>query len=288
MLKDFYERWLENPPHEVLSAEVKESFTIKSSDGREVQINYIWDRGDRHQDGSIEVVDYKTWRRMADAEEMRQLLQVRIYALSAAIRYKSDNPPAIWVTLDQMRTGPVSVKFSREDNKATWAYLRDVYDRILASDGTRETVGDGCRYCVRKADCQTLLRAVEAGNIQKLRLDPARAAHRLAELKAARNATDALVSELEEFMGELLEEHEVPELDYGHVKVKMTIRKNRKAEYERINRILAEIGYPPVNSLNDVDVVLDDANIDIDIRANIKSFVTTSVSGKATAFFPKR
>ena len=237
MLKDFFNRWEETPPHIVLSCEVKENFTIKSLDDQhEVIVNYIWDRGDQHEDGSIEVVDYKTWRKIVDAAEMLRLTQVRIYALSAAIKYKEQEPPAIWVTLDQMRTAPVSVKFSKEDNRETWNYLRRVYQRIIDSDGTRETVGEGCRYCVRKAGCETLANAIGTGNIQMLRADPQRAATKLAELRAAKNATDALISELEDFMGELLEEHNVPELQYENgVVVKMTVRRSRKPEMARIS-----------------------------------------------------
>jgi RecB family exonuclease len=290
MLRDWYDRWEEYPPHRVISTELKESFTIKSSTGETVEVTYIWDRGDQHEDGSIEVVDYKTWRKVVDAEQMRQLAQVRIYALSAAIKFKADEPPAVWVTYDQMRTGPVSVKFTKEDNRATWNYLKEVFDRILASDGTREQVGEGCRYCVRKAGCASLHRAMDAGNIQRLRMNPELAATRLAELKAAKNATDALVSELEEFMVELLEEHEVPELTYGQVVVRMTIRKSRKAEMERIARVLGPdimMGYPAGMSLTSLDELLAGDEIDDDTKAEVKRYITTSASGRATASFRK-
>jgi len=291
MLKNFYARWVEAPPHEVVAVEVKESFTIKSSSGRTVEINYIWDRGDRHPNGDIEVVDYKTWRRVVDAEEMRQLAQVRIYALSAAIKFKAEEPPAIWVTYDQMRTAPVSVKFTKEDNRATWNYLKEVYERILASDGTREQVGEGCRYCVRKADCKSLMRAIQAGNIQKLRMDPELAATRLAELKASKNAVDALISELEEFMEELLEEHEVPELAFDSgVVVKMTVRKSRKPEMERIARVVGpEImaRYPSGMSLPDLDTLLAGEELDDDTKVQVRRLITTTVSGRATASFRK-
>jgi RecB family exonuclease len=291
MLKDFHSRWVEAPPHKVVAVEVKESFPIKSSSGEVVDVTYIWDRGDQHPNNAIEVVDYKTWRRVVDAEEMRQLSQVRIYALSAAIKFKELEPPAIWVTYDQMRTAPVSVKFTKEDNRATWNYLKEVYDRILASDGTREQVGEGCRYCVRKADCQSLLRAVQAGNIQKLRMNPELAATRLAELKASKNAVEALISELEEFMEELLEEHGVPELAFDNgVVVKMTVRKNRKAQMERIARIVGPdimARHPSGMSLPDLDALLAGDELDEDTKARIRHHIITTVSGRATASFRK-
>lgn len=287
MLKDFFFRFQENPPHEILSTEVKESFPIKVG-GKTVQVSYIWDRGDRMPDGSIEVVDYKTWRKVVDAEDMLQMVQVRIYALSAAIRYKSENPPWIWVTLDQMRTGPVSVKFSREENAATWRYLKDVYARILASDGSRRTINEDCRYCAVKADCPALNNAIQGGNIQRLRANPELAATRLAELKAGRNAVDDTISQLEDFMEELLEENQVPIITYpSGLKVTMTIRKSRKIEHLFVNRIL---GLDPSAklSLAEIDEILAGDTIDDDTKAQIRKHIKSTASGKATAFFPKR
>jgi len=290
MLKDWYERWQDNPPHEVLSTEVKENFLIKSTDGQhEVIVNYIWDRGDRMADGSIDVVDYKTWRQVMDAQDMRRNQQVRIYALSAAIRYKADNPPVIWVTLDQMRTGPVSVKFSKEDNRATYNWLRSVFDQILESDGTQETINENCRYCVRRAECVTLDRAVQTGNIQALLADPARAARKLAELKAVKNAMDYTISELEEFMEALLEENGVPELEYDGVVVKMNVRKSRKPEAAQIARVVGgEImqAYGKLG-MKEIDELLTRDDLTEEQKRQVKQAITTTATGKATANFKK-
>lgn len=290
MLAEWLGRWEENPPHEVLSTELKESFTIKSSDGHEIDVVYIWDRGDRHEDGTIEVIDYKTWRKVMDAEEMRRTLQVRLYALSAMIKYKQAKPAAIWVTYDQMRTTPVSVKFTRDDNLATWNYLKRVYDRILASDGSRETVNEDCRYCPRKATCPTLDAAITSGNIQRLRAQPEQAALRLAQLKAAKNAMETMMSELEEFMEELLEEHGVPELSFDTgVVVKMTVRRNRKPEMERIAKLIgpelmAKYGKM---GLTDIDELLKGDEIDEELKIEIQRHIKTTATGKATAVFKK-
>jgi len=288
MLQDFYNRWQENEPYKVLVTEVKETFSLKVGN-KTVQVTYIWDRGDQLPDGSIEVVDYKTWRKILDGEDMRSTIQVRIYALSAAIKYKDDNPPAIWVTLDQMRTtGPVSVKFTREDNQATWRYLKDVYSRILASDGTKMTINENCRYCVRKADCPELAKAIEVGNIQRLRAYPEQAAERLAELKAARNAVSDTISQLEDFMSELLDEYEVPVINYpSGVQVKLEVRKSRKIEHHGVNRVL---GLDPLArlSLPEIDEILAGDSITDEQKWELKKYVTTTASGKATAVFPKR
>jgi hypothetical protein len=221
---------------------------------------------------------------------MRQAIQVRLYALSAAIKYKDREPPAIWVTYDQMRTAPVSVRFTKSDNRATWNYLRTVYDRILASDGTKETVNEDCRYCPRKATCRTLDAAITSGNIQKLRQNPELAALRLAELRAAKNAMDTITSELEEFMEELLEEHNVPELVYeSGVVVKMTIRRNRKPEMERIAKLvgpelMARYGKM---SLSDIDELLKSDEIEEELKVEIKRHIKTTATGKATAMFKR-
>jgi len=166
--------------------------------------------------------------------------------------------------------------------------VKDVYQRILASDGTKMTINENCRYCARKADCPELAKAMEVGNIQRLRAYPEQAAERLAELKAARNAVSDTISQLEDFMSELLDEYEVPVINYpSGVQVKLEVRKSRKIEHHGVNRVL---GLDPMArlSLPEIDEILAGDSITDEQKWELKKYIVSTASGKATAVFPKR
>jgi hypothetical protein len=190
-------------------AEVKETFPLKVQVNgvvHEVPVTYIWDRCDRMlNDGSIRVTDYKSWMKCMTADEIFSYGQVRLYALAAAIRFKDDKPPYIWVALDQLRYGlPTAVRFSREDIRDIFKWLKGVYEAILLSDGTQERVGDACRWCVRSPECASFQRAVAAGTIMSYQ-NPEDAAHKVAEINSVLGALmdtkAALLGYLEEKFG---------------------------------------------------------------------------------------
>ena len=131
---------------------------------------------------------------------------MRLYALAAAIKYKDQNPPYIWVALDQLRYGsPTAVRFTRDDIRDIWTWLKSTYLTILADDGTTEMVGNGCRWCVRSTSCVSFQNAVAAGTVMSYR-SPEDAARRVAEINAVTGALSdtkaALLSYLETYLEE--------------------------------------------------------------------------------------
>jgi len=76
VLERFYER---NMPHFRLPVAVEERFEMTMNG---YIISGVIDRVDRHSDGSYEIIDYKTNRRMPKLDQLREDLQLPIYQLA--------------------------------------------------------------------------------------------------------------------------------------------------------------------------------------------------------------
>lgn len=204
MMRNWTEHHMEYGFMEVLATETKKTFTLTHPRLGSIPVTYIFDRADWNPEwNEIEVIDYKTFASPMSADELLRKVQVRLYGVAAAIEFKDRQPEAIWVKYWLLRYDPIGVKLTREDNMATWKYLQDVWERIEESDGTIESVGPECRWCIRKANCDALKRHVNAGGV--LGLSPERAAQELADTKNRINALNALKTDLEDFMSDHLD-----------------------------------------------------------------------------------
>jgi len=207
----------------VLSCEVKKSFDVPTSQGV-IPFNYVLDRIDKLDDGTIEVVDYKTSVITVQPEDLFSKVQARCYGLAAQIEHPE--APRVWVTFDMLRYEPVGVVFSREDNIETWKYLKGLAERILASDGTRETLNDMCRFCVRRHACETLNKHADGGGVFGL-TDPGEAADRRFELAGAAKAIGVMIDELDQLLLKTLEETETFQIKTDKTVAKVSSRRTR-------------------------------------------------------------
>ena len=219
---------------DVLSTEAKKSFEIPTSAGP-IIFNYIIDRLDQNYDGSIEVVDYKSVRQPIPHDRMPHLTQVRCYAVAARIEFP--HADKIWVTYDLLRFTPVSVAFDRDECVQVWKYLKRVTERILASDGTRETLNPECRFCVRKHECKTLQSNQDAGGILSIgTLEEA--SNRLGKLTFLKGGIDQAISELQEAILTMAENDGVYEWETDEVDVKITAKGRRTVDHGRAAQVL--------------------------------------------------
>lgn len=219
----------------VLSTEKKVSFQLPTSIG-EIPFNYIWDRCDQLSDGEIEVIDYKSWVRNVTGEDVKNSLQCRAYALAAQIQFP--DAPRIWVTLDQLRYSSVGVSFSKDENRETWRYIKQVAENIIQSDGSEERLGGDCRWCVRRHACSTLKKHIEASGPLSI-VDPHEAAEYRHRLYAAKGALDAMIGDLDRLLLDHSEKEDMPEwvADNG-VTVKVGVQARRQLDTERVAAVL--------------------------------------------------
>jgi hypothetical protein len=252
----------------IVSLEEKLNFPLKVGANHTI-VNYIYDRLDRTNlpDGEfdIEVIDYKSVGSPVPADQLRHRVQVRIYALAAQLAYPEAR--RIWVTYHLLRFDTVSMLFNREDNLETWRYLKDVYWRILQSDGTEETVNPECRWCVRRAVCKSLHKVEEYGGIPSLGFDRVADIYKDtdAQIKALTVVRDELATVLTDYLSEMETTHVTTETG---TTVEVTVKTKRSVSNsnDEIARILGaermlrygKIGVTEIDKLIKSGEVTDD------------------------------
>lgn len=171
---EMLEKWFKRTSFDgvrVVSCEVKESFDLPTSVGP-ITFNYIWDRFDEIGPGVFKVVDYKSNRWSMTSDDLQSKIQARVYGLAAAIKMKQENIPytKIWVEFDLLRHNSVGRVFTQEDNLATWKFLLDTAEEIIAMDEDNpvERLNDQCNFCVRKASCEALKKNIAVGGIHTI------------------------------------------------------------------------------------------------------------------------
>ena len=273
---DLLTRWFESRDlrdgRSVLSTEKKETFLLVSKTGEEINFTYIWDRCDELPDGSIEVVDYKTVALPVQPEDLAKRIQPRAYALSAAIKYK--NRDAYWVTYDLLRYDTVSKKFTRDDNIETYRYLQDLFDRILASDGSKETLNPECRFCVRKSSCDTLLRHSAGGGILGVS-SLEEAADKRAQMEYSRAALDTAVKELDALILKMAEDQGVEEVRTNDTVLTITVGSRREIDHQMAQKVLPEdiLARYAKLPMSAVDDLLKKKVLDPDVAAHLRALI---------------
>lgn len=227
----------------VLSAESKANFTIPTSAG-DIPFNYIWDRCDLLEgpwqaegDDQIEIVDYKSWMRPISPGDLKDKIQARCYGLAGQIMYP--HATKIWVTFDQLRYDPVSVVFTKEENAATWHYLKRLLERVIAmpDDEVEESINQSCKWCVRLLTCDTAMSNAAAGGVLSL-ADPGKAAAKRQKITDQISALENAKRSVDEWLFEYLEAHQLMEFEGEGVHVGITARKTRKVDAERVARVI--------------------------------------------------
>lgn len=287
MLKLWHDWHQENGWNEVLAVEVKETFTLKHPRLGEIPFTFICDRIDRiwdgRRDGDIEVIDYKSFARPMGAMDMETKIQVKGYALAMQIKYKEILTPenSIWVTYWLLRYGPIGMRFTREENLATYRYLQSIWERIDASDGTIETINPECRWCVRKSTCATLRKHVSAGGA--LGMHPAEQARTLAAVSSQLSALKAVQEELTELLGDHLDAEEVVEKDWDGVRVFIKPTNRREIDAERASKIIgpelmARYGTLGIGVID--EMIKNEPGLDAESKLELKRLIRNKTGSK--------
>lgn len=254
MMENWYARsadvyWLDR---KVLSTESKETFQVKARhpDGTPETLNvtYIMDRFDMLDNGIPEVIDYKSFRSPVQPEELRHKIQPRLYGVAAQLKYPEAD--YVWVTFDLLRFDQVGLRFTKEDNRATYRFIVEQANRILADNPGAldpatgeelpwplEKLNPFCRYCVRKHECKTLNEHVAVGGPLGID-DPQLAIDMRALAKYKKDAIQAQIDELDAFLFEYLEREDLLEVDTPLTKLKVKSRSQRTIDAERAAKIL--------------------------------------------------
>lgn len=225
---------------EVISTERKEGFELPTSQGA-VRFNFILDRLDKLEDGTIRVVDYKSNFISMTYDQLRSLIQPQVYGMGA--RLKFPKAPKIWVEFDFLRHQPIGVMVDKVDNRATWEYLKTMAEAILASDGTEERICAECQYCVRRHECDTLNKHIIGGGPLSIMEDPGATAKRRMDLFNAQKAIKIMIGEIDEVLTAHLEHEGLAEFETSEVSVSLSSSRRRGVDSQMVAGLVGEDVY---------------------------------------------
>lgn len=248
MLTNWYQRqnW---EGRTVVCCETKEQFPLAFPNGLVVPVTYIWDRCDSLDGGdTIEVTDYKTVRQYVSHDELRHRVQPALYALAAKMKFPQARH--IKFTLDLLRYSPVTTTFTTEELRDFYVYLRRMYARMYADDGSTETINSNCTYCVRRPVCDALKKHVDAGGIMSL-TDMNEIADRRREVADQVKALTNLKKDLDDRILTYCQEGDVLGFATPDTTVQITARGSVDIDQERARTILTDavafgLGYPSI------------------------------------------
>lgn len=258
----------------VLSTEVKDHFDLPTSLGP-LKVNYIWDRCDRLDDGTIDVVDIKTVSQPVQPGDLKDRIQPRLYALAAQIKYPQ--APQIRVTYDLLRFDQVGTVFTRDDNVATWKYLRSLAERIIADTSAKERLNPDCRWCIRRGVCDSLRKHIAVGGA--LALDDVQVAiDRRRELVDLKAGVSRVLDDIDDFIIDWARENETTSFDTGETTMEITARATRNIDAERVAKV---IGPDLVARYGDlkmaaVDKLLKGGELSDDQKTELRGLITRS------------
>jgi putative RecB family exonuclease len=224
----------------VLSTEKKQTVQLPTSVGS-IPLNFIFDRLDQLEDGSIRVVDYKSNFIPMTFEDLRSLPQPQVYGMAARLMYP--DAPEIWVQFDFLRHDPISVKVEREENRATWEYLKATAERIIASDGTEEQINKECVWCVRKHECATLERHIKGGGVLAQANNIDTAVSRRGALADAQKALKVMIEELDDIITMHMEHSGMTEFETPDCEVALSSSRRREVDGQIVAKLVGSDVY---------------------------------------------
>ena len=277
----------------VLSVEEHYVIEVPTSQGIK-KFNYIWDRCDEfYEDGKliIRVVDYKSWRKNLQPNDLHHKIQTRMYAMAASMKFKDRNPDEIWVQLDQLRWGNPESKFSVEENRETWKWMKKLVEKIIATDPStlRPTLNDECGFCVLKTTCPELRKNAQAGGVWAL-MDDDQLARAQYELISAQNGAKYALEEIETIMSARMKNEDVLEWDTENFEVKFTSgRATRSINPRDVARIVGDDIFRTITKVNitTIDDLMKTGELTDEQCAALKAAMTRDIGASKPKATPK-
>jgi hypothetical protein len=224
----------------VLSCEVKENFPIPTPIGK-IPFNYIWDRFDQLGPAEYRVVDYKTNKWGINPGDLKKKIQARAYGLAAQIKYPQAE--RIWVEFDMLRhEGPVGIVFTKEENAATWRFLKEKALEIVNTPDNEvvETLNPECLFCVRKQTCEAVTKNIYVGGIMSVG-GASEAVDLRATLEYQAKAVASAIRELDVMILTEAKETDVLQFESDMNVLSIGVSSRRNVDAERVEHVLGPV-----------------------------------------------
>lgn len=275
----------------VISAEVKTSFPIKTSVG-DIPFNYIWDRFDQTGENEYTVVDYKTNRWAVNPADLKKKIQARAYGLAAQIEYP--NAEKIWVNFDMLRhDGPVGIVFTRADNIATWKFMKEKAEQILATpeDEVKETLNPECLFCVRKQSCKALQSNISVGGVFSIASDEEASVNQRAMMEWQMKGLKSAIAELDVVILAEAKGRDITEFESEMYELNIGVRKTRSIDPEMAANVLGEELFHKYGgrslTMSNVDKLIKGSELDAAKKKQLRGLIFQKSGQPSVSINPK-
>ncbi len=291
LIKNFYHK---NQPWNFNALELESRFALEIPDektGGTHTLAGIIDRIDKNEtDGSYEIIDYKTGKKMPAEESLINNLQLNVYHLALINRWPSIKPEKIKISLyflkhnEKISTTPDAGQ-EKKTKKALLTTIREI-ESMEKTGNFPPTPGPLCDWCGFRKMCPMWSHEYKKPETPSDE-EVATAIREYFEIKTTEDTGD---KRLKELRGKILAYMDSQKLDRvfgGEGYITKTIQERVSFDIEKLKPILEKLGLwnevlaPDIKKLQQIINTLPDPEQEIALSAKTtKSFVTLKTSKK--------
>ncbi|MEK7614553.1 MAG: PD-(D/E)XK nuclease family protein [Patescibacteria group bacterium] len=291
LIKNFYHK---NQPWNFNALELESRFALEIPDEKEGVTHTlagIIDRIDKNEaDGSYEIIDYKTGKKMPAEKKLAENLQLNVYHLALVNRWPSIKPEKIKISLYFLKHNEkisATPEAGREEKtkKALLTTIREIED-MEKTGNFPPTPGPLCDWCGFRKMCPMWSHEYKKPETPS----DEEAAEAIREYFAVKSSEDENKKKISELRGKILtymDSQKLGRVFGGEGYITKTIQERVSFDIEKIKPILEKLGLwnevlaPDMKKLQQIINTLPDSEQEVVLSAKtVKSFVTLKASKK--------
>ena len=293
MLKNFYS---ENAPWNFSVVDLESKFEVLIRDEARGETHVLAgkiDRIDKLNDGTYEIIDYKTARKLPPQEKVDNDLQLSIYHLGLQKKWPSVRPDQIKLSLYFLKHGE---KLSTSRNAAETAStkngvlstINEIREKLDSNERFEPNPSPLCDWCAYKPICPAW-RHLYRQNNQQLTTDNIQPVLKeYFELVKSKDAAEDKMAELKQKIREYMEREGYDRVFGDNGVISRSAQKRYSYDFEKVRAILEPIGrWQDILEADDGKLKLVLKELPADLQAKIeeakilsKEWVTLIASAK--------
>jgi len=245
MLKKFYEK---NAPWNFTIVDLESRFEISLIDeetGETHILAGIMDRIDKRPDGTYEIIDYKTSKRMPSQEALAENLQLSLYSLGLQRRWPHIKPEDIQLSLYFLKhEEKLTTKSTEEITEKTKSHIlktiSEIQERMKADKEFEPMPSPLCDWCGFRPLCPAWSHLYKKGEAGIQDIQPV--IKEYLEIKKMNKTNDTRLDELQEQIRSFMEKEGVTRVFGEEGFISKKIQQRYEYDFEKVKTILSPLG----------------------------------------------